>query len=463
MVFSSLTFLLYFLPSVLLIYYIVPKKGRNLVLFISSMLFYFFGEPKYIILMLISIFSTYIHGILMDKDRKHKKLYMISSILISVSFLIFFKYIDFIIENINMITKGNISFLRLALPIGISFYTFQMISYIVDIYKEKAKVQKSFIKFATYVSLFPQLIAGPIVRYTDIDKELEERDYKLSNFSNGVRRFIIGLSKKILIANVLGELITAFSNMSDPSILFYWLYALAITFQIFFDFSGYSDMAIGIGKMLGFNFPENFNYPYISKSITEFWRRWHITLGSWFRDYVYIPLGGNRVGKIKWIRNILIVWALTGLWHGASWNFILWGILYGILLVIEKIGGLKILEKIPTVISRMYVFLVTMVGFIIFSSTNIREIFTNLKGLIGIGSIPLINNESIFYMKDYFSILVIAAIGSTPLLKKIALILKEKNYRIINILEPLILTTLLIICITYLVDGSFNPFLYFRF
>ena len=463
MIFSSLTFLLYFLPIVLLLYYIVPKKMRNLVLFVASMAFYFFGEPKYIILMLLSIFCAYINAIFIEKSKKHKKLFLIISIVISLGLLVVFKYTDFIIENINMIFASNINLLRLALPIGISFYTFQVISYVIDVYNEKAKAQKNFLKFATYVSLFPQLIAGPIVRYTDIDKELENREYKVENFSQGVRRFVIGLAKKILIANVLGELITAFSNASEPSVLFYWLNGIAVTLQIYFDFSGYSDMAIGIGKMLGFSFPENFNYPYISKSITEFWRRWHITLSSWFRDYVYIPLGGNRVSKLKWLRNILIVWMLTGLWHGASWNFVIWGLLYGILLVIEKLGGLKILEKIPAFFSRIYVMLVVMLGFIIFNSTDLTSIAQNLGGLIGIGNIPFANAESIFYLKDYISIILIGGIFSTPIIKNIITKIKEKNSKLVNILEPITLSVLLVLCISYLVDGSFNPFLYFRF
>ena len=463
MIFSSLTFLLYFLPIVLLLYYIVPKKMRNLVLFVASMAFYFFGEPKYIILMLLSIFFAYINAIFIEKSKKHKKLFLIISIVISLGLLVVFKYTDFIIENINMIFASNINLLRLALPIGISFYTFQVISYVIDVYNEKAKAQKNFLKFATYVSLFPQLIAGPIVRYTDIDKELENREYKVENFSQGVRRFVIGLAKKILIANVLGELITAFSNASEPSVLFYWLNGIAVTLQIYFDFSGYSDMAIGIGKMLGFSFPENFNYPYISKSITEFWRRWHITLSSWFRDYVYIPLGGNRVSKLKWLRNILIVWMLTGLWHGASWNFVIWGLLYGILLVIEKLGGLKILEKIPAFFSRIYVMLVVMLGFIIFNSTDLTSIAQNLGGLIGIGNIPFANAESIFYLKDYISIILIGGIFSTPIIKNIITKIKEKNSKLVNILEPITLSVLLVLCISYLVDGSFNPFLYFRF
>ena len=463
MVFSSLTFLFYFLPIVLIIYYIVPKKFRNVVLFISSLLFYFYGEPKFGILMIISIFLTYVHGILMDKYPQHKKKFLISSIIISVGLLIIFKYTDFIISNINMISKGNIEMLNLRLPIGISFYTFQMISYIIDVYKGEAKVQKSFLKLATYVALFPQLIAGPIVRYTTIEKEIDDREYNFKNFSNGVRRFIIGLSKKILIANVLADAINSFNASSEKTILFYWIYAIATTLQIYFDFSGYSDMAIGLGKMLGFSFPENFNYPYISSSVTEFWRRRHITLSTWFKDYVYIPLGGNRVGKIKWLRNILIVWFLTGLWHGAAWNFILWGVLYGILLIIEKLGLLKILNKIPKAISRIYVLFVTIIGFIIFSGNNIEEIFENIGGIFGIGTTGLINKESIYCLFNYLSVIIIGIIGATPIIKNVINNIKKKNCKIINTLEPIVLSVLLIVCVSYLVDGSFNPFLYFRF
>ncbi len=463
MVFSSLTFLIYFLPIVLGIYYIVPKKAKNLVLFLSSMLFYFYGEPKYIILMLVSITSTYIHGLLIERSINHKKAYLVSAICISLAFLIFFKYTDFIIQNVNDILHLNINLLRLALPIGISFYTFQMLSYIIDVYKGKVKAQRSYLKLATYVSLFPQLIAGPIVRYTDIEKELDERKHSFSNFSNGVRRFVIGLSKKILIANVVADCINTFNASGEKSVLFYWIYAISVTIQIYFDFSGYSDMAIGLGKMLGFNFPENFNYPYISKSVTEFWRRWHMTLSTWFRDYVYIPLGGNRVGKLKWLRNILIVWLLTGLWHGAAWNFIIWGLLYGILLVIEKLGFLKVLEKIPSFLSRIYLLLVVMIGFVIFSGNSVTEIFDNIIGLVGLNGAPLYSAESIYSLLNYALIFVLAFIFSTPIIKNIVLKVKEKLPKLVDILEPITLCVLLVVCISYLVDGSFNPFLYFRF
>lgn len=463
MVFSSLTFLFYFLPIVLIIYYIVPKKAKNIVLLISSLLFYFYGEPKFGILMIISILLTYVHGLLIDKYPKQKKLFLISSIVISSGLLVVFKYTDFIISNINMVLHSNIDLVKLSLPIGISFYTFQMISYIIDVYRGEAKVQKSFLKLATYVALFPQLIAGPIVRYTTIEDELDNRKYSFDNFSNGVRRFVIGLSKKILVANVLASAISSFSTSQEKTVLFYWIYGLANALQIYFDFSGYSDMAIGLGKMLGFNFPENFNYPYISKSVTEFWRRWHITLGTWFKDYIYIPLGGNRVGKIKWLRNILIVWFLTGLWHGAAWNFILWGVLYGVLLVIEKMGLLKVLEKIPNVISRAYVALITIIGFIIFSGSSVSEILNNIGGIFGIGVSKFADLESLYCLKNYAAIFIIAIIGATPIMKNIVSKISKKASKLVNVIEPVFLTTLLIVCISYLVDGSFNPFLYFRF
>lgn len=463
MVFSSLTFLFYFLPITLLIYYIVPNKFKNAVICIASLAFYFYGEPKYGILMIVSILSTYIHGLLIDKYPSHKKKFLISSICISLGFLVFFKYTDFIISNINMVLKGKIDLLKLSLPIGISFYTFQMISYIIDVYKGEAKAQKSILKLATYVALFPQLIAGPIVRYTTIALELDERKHSLEKFSLGIRRFIIGLSKKILIANVLGDLINVFGTVDEKTVVFYWMYAIAVTLQIYFDFSGYSDMAIGLGKMFGFSLPENFNYPYISKSVTEFWRRWHMTLGTWFKDYVYIPLGGNRVSKLKWIRNIFVVWFLTGLWHGASWNFILWGVLYGVLLMIEKLGLLKKLEKVPAFLSRIYVMFVVIVGFVIFNSTDLKVALDNILGLFGVGATSVINHDTIYYLLNYLPILILGIVFSTPIIKNLVIKVKDKLPSLVNILEPIVLGALLIVCISFLVDGSFNPFLYFRF
>ena len=461
MVFSSITFLFYFLPIVLAIYYLVPNKCKNIVLLISSFIFYFYGEPTYVLLMLFSIICTYIFGLLINKYKKHAKLFLILFICISVGLLIYFKYIDFIIQNINLWLTNKLDFIYVALPIGISFYTFQMISYIVDVYRGQAKVQKNILKLAMYISLFPQLIAGPIVRYTTIEAQLEKREYTMQKFALGVRRFIIGLGKKVLIANVLGELNSIFLASNDTSVLFYWLYAISVMLQIYFDFSGYSDMAIGLGKMFGFEFLENFNYPYIATSITDFWRRWHISLSSWFRDYIYIPLGGNRAHKIKWFRNILIVWMLTGLWHGAAWNFIIWGLYFGILLIIEKLFLGKYLEKLPKILSRIYVLLLVMISFIIFNGEGINQIMQNIGGLVGMGNIPIISQESLYYFKSYFVVIIIGTIGATPILKNIANI--NKAQKIMNILEPVFLLLILLVSTSYIVDGSFNPFLYFRF
>ena len=463
MVFSSITFLFYFLPIVLIIYYLIPNKYKNIVLLISSFIFYFYGEPKNIYIMILSILATYIFGILIDKYKKTKysKIFLILSIFINIGLLIYFKYADFIIKNINLWLSNKIDLIHVILPIGISFYTFQLISYIVDVYRGEAKVQKNIIKLATYISLFPQLIAGPIVRYTTIENQLENREYNMKNFSIGVRRFIIGLGKKVMIANVMGNLINIFLVSDEKSVLFYWLYAIALMIQIYFDFSGYSDMAIGLGKMLGFDFPENFNYPYIATSITDFWRRWHISLSSWFRDYIYIPLGGNRVSKLKWIRNIIIVWMLTGLWHGAEWNFVIWGLYFGVLLIIEKVFLLKWLQKIPKVISRIYTLFIVMISFIIFNGEGISTILENIGGLFKFVSIPLITNESMYYLKSYIIVIILGIIGATPICKNI--LTTEKLKKIVNILEPIYLLLIFIICTSYIVDGSFNPFLYFRF
>ncbi len=461
MVFSSITFLFYFLPIVLVIYYIAPKKYKNVVLLIVSFLFYFYGEPKYIYIMTLLIICTYILGICMYRYKKYKTLFLILSIVINIGTLIYFKYANFLIQNINLWLYKKIDFIYVVLPIGISFYVFQLISYIIDVYKEDTKVQKNILKLATYISLFPQLIAGPIVRYKDIEKQLEDRSHTFSKFSLGVRRFIIGLGKKVLISNVLGELCSKFLISYDNSVLFYWLYAIANMLQIYFDFSGYSDMAIGLGKMFGFEIFENFNYPYIASSIREFWKRWHISLSLWFRDYIYIPLGGNRVETLKWIRNILIVWILTGLWHGAAWNFIIWGLYFGILLIIEKVFLEKYFKKIPKIFSRIYTLITVMISFIIFSGENINVIMQNIGGLVGINTNSIVSLESIYYLKSYFIVIVLGIIGATPILKNI--ITKVNNQKLINILEPICLLCILVISTSYIVDSSFNPFLYFRF
>ena len=460
MLFSSISFIYYFLPIVIITYFIVPKKIKNFVLFISSMIFYFYGEPVYVFLMLTTIIIAYIGAILINKyqDTELKKVFLVGTIGITLLSLVVFKYSDFLILNVNNILNTKISLLHLALPIGISFYTFQVISYVVDVYKGKVAVQKNILNLATYVALFPQLIAGPIVRYKTIDAQLDNRKHSIENVSIGIRRFVIGLGKKVLIANVLGELVNVFLASNEKSVLFYWLYALANMMQIYFDFSGYSDMAIGLGKMFGFEFPENFNYPYISSSITEFWRRWHISLGTWFRDYIYIPLGGNRVSKIKHLRNILVVWLLTGLWHGAAWNFIIWGLYFGILLILEKEFILKKVDKIPKIIRILATFFIVMISFIIFSDESKIQIFENIKGLFGIGGISLTSLESIYYLQSYAVVLIISLIGATPLMKNVF-----KDKKVSNILEPIFILFVLILSTSYIIDGSFNPFLYFRF
>lgn len=462
MVFTSINFLYYFLPTVLILYFIVPKKYKNLLLLISSLLFYFYGEPKYIILMIIEIVLAYFEARLIEK-YKSKEIF-IFSIFIHVLLLCIFKYTNFLITNINGIFNTNISLLNIVLPIGISFYTFQIISYLVDVYKEKVKAQKNFISLATYVSLFPQLIAGPIVRYETINDELDNRKQTFNDFSSGISRFIIGLSKKVLIANILGELCNIFILSNEKTVLFYWIYGISYSLQIYFDFSAYSDMAIGLGRMFGFHFMENFDYPYISKSITEFWRRWHISLSSWFKDYVYIPLGGSREGIFKLIRNILIVWLLTGLWHGSEWTFVIWGMFIGILLVIEKLLLNKYVEKLPSIVRRIYTLFIIMISFIIFSGSNINESFNNIVGLFNFSN-PFINKFTIHYLKDYGLVLIIAIFLSTPILKNTIIKLKEnkKINNIINILDIIVLVILLVIVTSYLIDSSYNPFLYFRF
>ena len=463
MLFISISFLYYFLPIVIILYFIVPKKFKNFILFLSSIFFYFCGEPIYTFLMIGEIFIAYVGARYLEKYRK--KSILVSLLAIHIGALGLFKYSDFTINNINQIFGSKIPLLKLALPIGISFYTFQIISYVVDVYRGKVKAQKSFLKLATYVSLFPQLIAGPIVRYETIEKELDSRTSNFENFAYGVRRFVIGLGKKVLIANMLGELCDVFSTTNEKSIIFYWIFAISYSLQIYFDFSAYSDMAIGLGRMFGFHFLENFNYPYISKSITEFWRRWHMSLSSWFRDYVYIPLGGNRKGTIILVRNIFIVWALTGIWHGANWTFVIWGLMFGIMLIIEKLFLTKHLEKMPSILQRIYVLFTVMISFIIFNANSIGEAWNNIIGLFGANGESLINASTVYYLKSYLVVLVIAIIGSTPLLKNIIEKLKTKTNanKIINLLEPIAMASILIIVTAYLVDNSYNPFLYFRF
>lgn len=465
MLFTSISFLYYFLPALIIIYFITPKKYKNIILLIASLLFYFYGEPKYVFLMIAEIVIAYTGAILIDKYKSQSKNILIITLFIHVFLLIIFKYTDFIIQTINDISNANIKLLNIALPIGISFYTFQIISYVIDVYNGKVKVQKNIINLATYVSLFPQLVAGPIVRYQTVEKELDDRVHSFNNFAYGIRRFSIGLAKKVLIANALGELCTKAFVLNETTVIFYWIFGISYMLQLYFDFSAYSDMAIGLGRIFGFNFPENFNYPYISKSITEFWRRWHISLGTWFKDYVYIPLGGNRDGKYKQIRNILIVWLLTGIWHGANWTFLIWGLLFGIILIIEKIFLNKFMEKLPSFIKRIYVLFIVMILFIIFNAENMSVALTNIKGLFGMNGEVFVNDYTLHYLKSYLPLLIIAFFGASPFIKILIDKLRKNKYanNIINILEPILIVMILVVVTSYLIDNSYNPFLYFRF
>lgn len=465
MLFSSIPFLFYFLPLVLAVYFLVPWKLKNAVLLLSSLIFYGWGEPRYVFLMIASILLFYVCGLLIEKanTKPWKRVWLSVSVVISVALLCVFKYADFFITNFNAVTGLNVALLKLALPIGISFYTFQCLSYTIDVYRGDVEAQKNPINFGAYVALFPQLIAGPIVRYIDVAKELNYRTHSMEKFTEGLRRFIFGLAKKILIANQLGELTNIFRLSGEKSIVFYWMYAIAFALHIYFDFSGYSDMAIGLGKIFGFNFIENFNYPYMSKSIGEFWRRWHMSLGSWFRDYIYIPLGGNRVSKGRWLFNTLVVWMLTGFWHGAAWNFILWGLLYALFLLIEKF--IPAIKKMPAVVKHAYTLLIVVLGFVLFNATDITQAGQDIAGMFGFAGVPLYNTETLYYLSSFGFLFILSIIGATPLVKNTAVKLAEhKNTaNVIAIVEPIVLLLLLIVCSAYLVDGSFNPFLYFRF
>lgn len=465
MLFSSIPFLYYFLPLVLAVYFLTPARFRNAVLLLASLIFYAWGEPKYVLLMLASILSGYGFGLLQERYRGQKgaKLVCGLSVAVSLSFLLYFKYADFFLENFNAATGLGVPLLRIALPIGISFYTFQIISYTVDVYRGEP-AQKNLIHLAAYVAMFPQLIAGPIVRYSDIAQQLEHRSHSTALAAGGVRRFLIGLGKKILIANQLGELCSVFRASDEKSVLFYWLYAVAFALHIYFDFSGYSDMAIGLGKVFGFHFLENFNYPYISASITEFWRRWHMSLGTWFRDYVYIPLGGNRVGRARQLLNILVVWMLTGFWHGAAWNFVVWGLMFAVLLIMEKLWLLKPLSKCRP-LAHLYVVFFVVISFVIFNAENMGQALSDIGGLFGAGGIPLVSAEAVYCLRSFALVLILAVFGATPLLRNGLVRLSQYPTagKVLNALEPFTLFILLLVMTGYLVDGSFNPFLYFRF
>ena len=467
MLFSSIPFLYYFLPLVLAVYFLTPRAGKNAVLFLSSLLFYAWGEPKFCIFMLLSILQGYVFGRLIEKhaqNKKRSKLFLTASVALSLALLAYCKYADFFLSSVNAVTGLSFKLLHVTLPIGISFYTFQILSYVVDVYRGRVPAQKSFLKLGTYIAMFPQLIAGPIVRYAEIAPQLDSRQTTLEDVSSGACRFVIGLSKKVLLANVLYELITAFQQSRDLSVLYFWLYAVSFALQLYFDFSGYSDMAIGLGRIFGFRFQENFNYPYISGSITEFWRRWHISLGSWFRDYVYIPLGGNRVSKAKWLRNILVVWMLTGLWHGASWNFVLWGLGFAVLLVAEKLVYGRLLQR-THVLKHVYTLLLVTLSFVLFNADSVSEAVSQLGAMFGAGGLPLVSTEGVYYLKSYAGTFLFATIGATPLVSNAISRFGKTRFgaQALTVLQPLVMLALLAACTAFLVDGSFNPFLYFRF
>ena len=463
MVFSSIPFLYFFLPAVLLCYFAVPAKAKDVILLVFSLLFYWWGEPKYALLMVFTITFCYFAGRILESRReksRESKAILIFSVAVPLGFLAVFKYADFFIGSINSL-GADIPLLKLALPIGISFYTFQAISYLIDVNRGDIPAEKSLITLAAYITLFPQLIAGPIVRYSDVADDMKNRKINLKNLSDGIRRFVYGIGKKVLIANLLGTICSVYRDSADPSVLYAWIYAVSYSLQIYFDFSAYSDMAIGLGKILGLNFLENFNYPYISKSITEFWRRWHISLSSWFRDYVYIPLGGNRVKKSRQIFNIMVVWCLTGFWHGAGWTFIAWGLYFGILLLCEKFIWGKAIEKLPRVFRHIYVIFIVIISFVIFNASTFTEAWNDIMNLLGISGIPLVSGSAVYALKSNAILLTIAFFGATPVMKKLCLKYEDKFP--VRILEVASIVVILVVSTAYLVDGSFNPFLYFRF
>lgn len=464
MLFSSLTFLYAFLPLTLLCYFLVPKGLRNAVLLAASLVFYAFGEPVYVVLLLISSVSDFIWSLLIEKHRDRPGLakgFLIGSLAVNLGLLGFFKYADFLLGTVNSLFGTGFPLPGVPLPIGISFYTFQTMSYTIDVYRGRARAQRNLLTFATFVCLFPQLIAGPIVRYTDVASELSDRRIGLEDAAAGLRRFVVGLGKKVLLANGMGELCAAFRSSAAPSILFYWVYAIAFMLQIYFDFSGYSDMAIGLGRVLGFRFPENFDYPYVSRSITEFWRRWHMSMGGWFRDYVYIPLGGNRVGKGKWLRNLAVAWFLTGLWHGADWNFILWGVGFGVILMLEKVLYGRFLERLPNAFRHLYVLLLVLISFVVFNADGLAGAVSDLGGLFGLNGLPGCTGETVYFLKSYAALLILCVIAALPLGKR--LYQRVQDAGVTAVLEPLAMIVLLAAVTASLVDGSFNPFLYFRF
>ena len=473
MVFSSIFFLFTFLPLSLLLYWMSPAKMKNFTLLAVSLFFYAWGEPVYVLLMIASILTNFVFGIFIESElikekRAVRRALFISAVVFNILILGFFKYYGFLAENINALFNADIAYSELPLPIGISFYTFQVLSYVIDVYLGKVRLQRNPVSFALYVTMFPQLIAGPIVRYSDIESQLEQRNVSASKFGEGAQRFIQGLGKKVLIANSMGALwdITQAMDMTGISVFSAWLGIIAYTFQIYFDFSGYSDMAIGLGKMFGFEFMENFDHPYISRSVTEFWRRWHISLGTWFREYVYIPLGGNRCSRIRQIRNIMAVWMLTGLWHGASWNFVVWGIYYGCLLLIEKMFLKKLIDDAPAIISHVYCMLAVIIGWVLFASRDIESAAAYLGVMSGASGNVLVDNAFIYYLKSNAVMLVISLLFSTGIFREIfepEEISDKIRTRVSHSAAVILHAFILFMSTAYLVTETYNPFLYFRF
>lgn len=466
MVFSSTIFLCVYLPLVLLGYYICPKKGKNLFLLIVSLIFYAWGEPKYVFLMIFSILVNYVFGLLMDKHRENKKrlkLLLVISVIIDLGLLSVFKYTDFIITNINSVFGAGFDLLNIALPIGISFYTFQAMSYTIDVYRDDVRVQRNLIDFGMYITMFPQLIAGPIVRYTDVQDQLAERNVTTADFSEGIMRFVVGLGKKVLLANQMGAVWTQIYALGgDISALMAWTGAAAYTFQIYFDFSGYSDMAIGLGRMFGFKFPENFRYPYESVSITDFWRRWHITLSTWFKEYLYIPLGGNRRGLARQALNLLIVWTLTGFWHGAGWNFVMWGLYYFAILFIEKLFLLKALDKLPRLFRHAYALLLIVIGWVIFASDDVSVMLPYLGSMFGANG--ALGGMDVYTLLTRAALMVICCVASTELPRRMFVTAAGKmNEKAAFTVKSVLTLTLLALSVVFLIGDSYNPFLYFRF
>lgn len=468
MLFSSIVFLFSFLPAVMILYYLLPVRFRNVILLLASLVFYAWGEPVYLFLMLLSILFNYFSGLDIARnlqDKRAAKRSLVFNLIINLAVLGFFKYEGFVLDTLNGILPVHISYHALPLPIGISFYTFQILSYIIDVYRGNVKVQTNLPNFALYVTMFPQLIAGPIVQYADVDEQLASREVSWTKFGEGSMYFIRGLAKKVLLANTSGMIFTEVSGLAKDNIavMTAWLGAFAYMFQIYFDFSGYSDMAIGLGKMFGFEFNMNFNYPYVSKSITEFWRRWHISLSSWFRDYVYIPLGGNRVSKIKHIRNLLIVWFLTGLWHGAAWNFVAWGLYYGVILIIEKYLLSPVLDRLPDVVRHIYSIVLVVIGWVLFFSSSFGQAADYIRVMFGAGAHGFADRESMYLLTSNLILWLILIFGSTPLVHfRYEHMLRSKKWNT-TIINSVVYAALFIVCIAYLVTETYNPFLYFRF